>query len=69
MNSSTRIGESGARPHRKGGDRIPLGNKILMFVLSIGVRECYIINSMRSSKMRIVCVCIYSVVCDIYYRN
>jgi len=35
MNNSTRIGESGARPHRERKDSIPVGSKIFMFVLSI----------------------------------
>jgi len=40
MNSSTRIGEIGARPHRVGGDTSPVNGKILMFKLTVNRILC-----------------------------
>jgi hypothetical protein len=59
MSSSSSIGESGARPHRERS--VTVDSKISMFALSIQLIECYIVNSMRSSSMSIVCVSIYRV--------
>jgi len=48
INSSTRIGESGAGPYCVDRDRIPVDSNILMFVLNIELIECYVINCIRS---------------------
>jgi hypothetical protein len=56
MNSSTSIGVSGARPHREIVDTIPVDSKISLFVLSVQLIECYIINYTRCSAMNIACV-------------
>jgi len=56
MNSSTRTGEGGASPYGVGGDNGPVDIKILMFVLSTQLIECYVINSIRSCKTNIACV-------------
>jgi hypothetical protein len=68
-NSSTRIGESGSRPYGVGGDRSPVDSKMLMFVLSIQLIECYVINCIRSRKKNILCVYIHSVICDIHFGD
>ena len=41
MKSSTRIGESGARPHTIIARIIPVDNKILLFILCTHLLECY----------------------------
>jgi hypothetical protein len=58
MNSSTRIGESGARPHRVRCDSGPVDSKISIFILSIQLKECYsyIINCIGSLTMNILFV-------------
>jgi len=48
MNSSTRIVVSGASSHSEGAEGITVDSKILMFVLSIQLIECYVINCIRS---------------------
>jgi len=44
MNTSTIIVESGASPYREGGGICPVDSKILTFVLSTQLIECYIIK-------------------------
>ena len=53
MNFSTRTCVSGARPHRERGDSGPVDSKISMFILSIQLIECYIINCIGSLEMNI----------------
>jgi hypothetical protein len=65
MNSSTRIGVSGAEPHRVRDGTCPVDSKILMFILSIQLIECYIINGIGSLIMNILFVCIYRVINEI----
>jgi hypothetical protein len=69
INSSTRIGGSRARPYCVGGERSPVDSKMLMFVLSIQLIECYVINCIRSWKTNILCVYIHSVNCDIHFGD
>ena len=65
MSRSSSIGESGASPHREKEGKVPVDSKISLFVLSIQLIECYIINSIRSSTMNIMCLYIWSVIEDL----
>ena len=62
MNCSTRIGESGASPHRERGDTSPVESRVMMFILSIQIIECYSMNCIRRLKMNIMFVYICRVI-------
>jgi len=66
MKTSTRIGVSGARPHRKIVHIIPVDNKILMFMLRLQLIEFYITNSIGSLAMSILCAYKHSVVNELW---
>ena len=61
--SSTNIGVSGARSHRERGDTT-VGNTITIFVLSILLRECYIMNCIGRLTLDIFFVYMYRVIND-----
>jgi len=61
--SSTNIGVSGARNHRERGDTT-VGNTITIFVLSILLRECYIMNCIGRLTLDIFFVYMYRVIND-----
>jgi hypothetical protein len=62
-NSSTRIGESGAHPHRERGGIRPVDSKITMFILNMKLIEYYIMNCIGILVMNILCVCVCMCVC------
>ena len=64
MNSSTRIGVSGARPHSDIFKIIPVESKIFLFMLCVQLMECYIINPIGSLALNILYVYKYSVIND-----
>ena len=63
MNSSIRIGESGARPHRV-GDTSPLNWKILMFKPT-AIQLCNKLHTKFNNEH--FCVYLYSVAKDLWY--
>jgi hypothetical protein len=67
MNSSTTIGESGARSHSILGDSTPVDNTITMFILSIQLIECYTVNCIGSLTVNILFVYIYRVINDLWH--
>jgi hypothetical protein len=64
MNSSARIGESGARPHIDRAKTKPVDSKILIFVLFIQLMGCCILNSIGSLGMNVLYVNKHSVIKD-----
>jgi hypothetical protein len=66
MKSSTRIGVSGARHHRDIIKIKPVDSKILMFMLCIQLMECYIINSIGSLAINILCVYTQRVINEVW---
>jgi hypothetical protein len=62
MNSSTRIGESGAGPHSDRVKTKPVDSKILMFSMCIHLMECYIVNSIERLAMNTLYVYIHIVI-------
>ena len=64
MNSSTRIGVGGARPHSDIVKIIPVDSKIFLFMLTVQLMECYIINSIGSLALNILYVYKHSVIND-----
>jgi hypothetical protein len=62
MKSSTRIGVSGARPHRNRDKTNPINSEILMFMLGIDLLECCIMNAITSLAMAILDVYKHSVI-------
>ena len=65
MNSSTGIGESGARPHSDRAKTKPVDSKILIFVLFIQLMSCYILNSIGSLGMNILYINKHNVIKDV----
>jgi uncharacterized membrane protein YwaF len=65
MNSSTRIGESGARPHTERAKTKPVDSKIILFVLFIQLMGCCILNSKGSLGMNVLYVNEYSMTKDV----
>jgi len=65
-NSSTTIGVSRPISHRVIGGIITVGNTITMFVLSITLIECFILNSIGSLTMNNLFVYICSVINDLW---
>ena len=66
MNSSTRSGESGARPHRNRVNTSPADNKILMFMLCIQLIEFNITNSVGSVAMNVLYAYRHSVTKEVW---
>jgi len=64
MNSFTRIGVSGARPHSDIFKIIPVESKIFLFMLSIQLMVCYIMNAIGSLTLKILRVYKHSVISD-----
>jgi hypothetical protein len=62
MKRSTRIGVSGARPHRYRAINSPIDSKIWIFMLI----EFYIINSIGRLAMNILYVYIHSVINEVW---
>jgi hypothetical protein len=62
MNNSTTIREIGARSHSYSGERYPVDSTITMFILSIQLIECYIVNCIGCLKMNILFVYIYRLI-------
>jgi len=66
MNSSTGIGESGARPHSDRAKTKPVDSKIFMFVLFIQLMACCILNSIGSLAMNVLYINKYSVTNNVW---
>jgi hypothetical protein len=66
MNSSTRIGVSGARPHSDIVKINAVDSKIFLFMLCIQLMECYIINCIGSLAMNILYVYKHSVINEVW---
>jgi hypothetical protein len=61
MKSSTGFGGCGGRRQRNRTDTIPVGSKILMFMLCTELIQCYIINSTESLALNVLYVYIHKV--------
>ena len=62
MNSSTRIGVSGARPHSNRAKTKPADSKTLMFVLFIKLMACCVLHPIGSLAMNVLYINKHSVV-------
>jgi len=66
MNSSIRIGVSGARPHSDIVRIIPVDRKLLLFMLCTQSMEFYIVNSKGNLVRNIMYVYIHSVIKEVW---